>query len=342
MDPHRRPRGGRGGARLKTRPVLGLLLLLAAAGRAAPSPEELFAGASAAFDAGDPDAASSRLDEFRSRYADHRLFWPASLLWARCATRAEEADRRFKAVMESAPPDTKAECELELAHLLLMRERYPEAELAFAEWLEAHPDDERAEGAVYWKAVCLKEEGKEPEALAAADGEYRHGRQEGTRALAGLLVASVARTRGDMATANSVYRALVDAPWAGSVRPQALLGAAQSARTAADQRRLGDRLIKAFPDSEEADTIRATLKKPPRTKGKFGVQVGAYKITAAAKAEVAKWVRQGKAAKIVKRPSPAYGSMQCVILGPYATRGAAEAERDAIKAAGSEALVTGF
>jgi hypothetical protein len=58
------------------------LVLLARTGWPAPPPEELFAQASASFEAGDPAAASGRLELFRSTYADHRLYWPASLLWA--------------------------------------------------------------------------------------------------------------------------------------------------------------------------------------------------------------------------------------------------------------------
>lgn len=264
------------------------------------------------------------------------------MLWARCAIQPEEAERRFRAVMESAPAETRAECELELAHLSLMRERYPEAEVAFAEWLDAHPNDERAEGALYWKAVCLREEGKVPEAVAAADEEYRRGRQDGYRALAGLLVATLTSAGGDVAGAHRVYRALVEAEWARSVRPQVMLGAARTAGTPADQRRLGEALVKAYPETDEADLARAMLKKPPRTRGRFGVQVGAFKSLAFAKAELAKWKKQSKPGKIVKRPAPGFGALQFVILGPYPTRGAAELEKSALQAAGSASQIVSY
>lgn len=332
--------GGKSGGRLNTPAVVLAGCLLATAVRAAPTAEDLYAQASAAFEAGDPATASVHLDDFRSRFADHRLFWPASMLWARCAIEPSEAEKRFKTVMEAAPADTKAECEMELAHLLFMREKYPEAEAAFAEWLDAHPHDERAEGAMYWKAVCLREEGKEPEAAAAALEEFKHGRQDGYRSLAGLLAAAMTHTRGDVPGAYALYRELAGAVWAKSVRPQALLGAAQSAATAAEQRKECEALVKTFPETDEADAARALLKKPARTRGRFGVQVGAYKSLAFAKIELAKWKKQGKPGRIVKRPAPGFGSLQFVILGPYPSRTAAELEKAAMKAAGVNSQVT--
>lgn len=340
MDAHRgaaRPPAG-----LNTLWTALWLALLAPAGRTAPPPEDLFAQASAAFEAGDPAGASAQLETFRSAYADHRLYWPASLLWARCAIQPEEAERRFKAVMAQAPADTRAECELELAHVAFTRERYPEAEVAFAEWLDAHPHDERAEGAAYWRAVCLKEQGKEPESVAAAQEEYLHGRQDGYRSLAGFLVATVTAARGDMPGAHRVFRVLAEAEWARSIRPQALLGAAKSAPTPAAQRKLGEALVKAYPETDEADAVRVLLKKPPRARGRFGVQVGAYKSPAFARAELAKWKKAGKRGKIVKRPAPGFGSLQFVILGPYPSRGDAELEKDALKAGGTFSQITSY
>jgi len=329
-----------GGGHLNARVAALAGLLVAGTAWAAPTAEDLYAQASAAFEAGDPATASAQLDDFRSRFADHRLFWPASMLWARCALEPGEAEKRFKTVMDAAPADTKAECEMELAHLLFMREKYPEAEAAYAEWLDAHPHDERAEGALYWKAVCLREEGKEPEAAAAALEEFKHGRQEGYRSLAGLLAAAMTHTHGDVPGAYAIYRELAGASWARSVRPQALLGAAESAATPSAQRRECEALVKAFPETDEADAARAMLKKPPRTKGRFGLQVGAYKSLASAKVELAKWKKQGKSGRIVKRPAPGFGSLQFVILGPYPTRTAAELERASMKAAGVDSQVT--
>ena len=175
--------------------------------------------------------------------------------------------------------------------------------------------------------------------MAGAEQVFRRGHQDEWRSLAGLLLATLQLGRGDTQAAHRSYRTLAEATWARRVRPQALLGSARTAPTAAGQRRWYEQLAKSAPDTDEGDAARVFLKKPPRSRGRFGVQVGAFKLVSTAREEVARWKKQGKPALLVRKSSP-FGPLQCVIVGPFTTRALAEHEREALKASGVDSMLT--
>ncbi len=242
----------------------------------------------------------------------------------------------------TAPPDTKAECELEVAHLLALQEKYPEAERAYGAWLAAYGSDERAEGARYWRALCLKEVGREAEAETVAAALAREARQEAWRGPAALLAASLMAARNDRAAAAKAYAALAVAPWGAPVRPQALLGAAKTAATVEVSRKFCRDLIRTFPDAAEAEAARELLHEPKHGGSRFGVQVGAYQKEANAKAEKAKWTKVGRKADIVRRDHASLGRLYFVILGPFPSFDAAVSARDAVRASGATAQITSY
>jgi len=309
------------------------------AAAAGPAPEQLFREATAAYEAGDMATAQARLEPFRSKYAEHRLYWPANLLWARCTTDAAESERRFRLLAQAAPAETRKECDLEVAHLLLLRDRWADAERAYAAFLDANAGDERAELAVYWRAVCLKELGRPAEALGVAEGEWRGGRQDRWKAPAGLLVGSLREAKRDLAGAHATYVDLAEAPWAADFRPQALLGAAKTTKVAAERERLCRALIKGWPDSPEADEARALVHEPARAGKRFGVQVGAFAQSGNAAAEKKKWAKRGKKVIVVKRRHETLGELYFVMLGPYPTRGQADSVAKGLKGEGVSCAV---
>jgi len=326
-----------------------LAVLLAVAVTAAASvalavatPEDLFRDAEASFQAGDAAQAGDKLAEFRTRYPSHLLYWKASLMWARCAPDPDEAVRRFTLVAEKAPAGTKAECEMDLASLYMVTDRFIEAEAALGAWLVAHPTDERAEQAAYLRGICLAELGRESEAEMVLMPVFQKGTHPPYRALAGLTLASARFGRGLFTDSRAMYNSLVRAMWAADVRPQALLGAAKCATELwrpTENRALLARLIKEYPDTEEATEAREVMKVPARAK--IWVQIGAYSRPDFANAEKAKWEAKGYTAALgVSR----HGSLKLniLLLGPYATRAEAEKAARTLKTAGTGAFITRY
>jgi cell division septation protein DedD len=318
---------------------------------AAPAPEDLFRDANAAYEAGDLAGAEAKLEPFRGKFASHRLAWPANLLWARCTTDPAESERRFRLLAGTAPPETKRECELAVAHLLMIRNRNADAERAYADFLAANADDERAEEAAYWRAVCLRALGREPEAEPLAEREMRGGRQDRWRAFAGLLLGSIRLGRKDLAGARAVYAELAANAWAEDVRPQALLGAAKSSRNGEEAGKAARALVRDFPDSPEAAEARALVHpladasasgpasvSAPASR-RWGVQVGAFAQAGNAAVERRKWTKEGRKVVVLKRHHETFGELFLVYLGPYPTREQAEAVAKELKAGGAECRV---
>ena len=309
---------------------------------AGPAPEDLFRDATAAYQAGDLVTAAARLEPFRTKYADHRLAWPANLLWARCTTDPAESERRFRLLAKTAPPETRKECDLEVASLLLLRERWGDAERAYAAYLDANAGDERAEEAVYWRAVCLKSLGRDADALGLAEGERRNGRQDRWKALAGLLAGSLRLAARDLPGAHAVYVDLVGAAWGADVKPQALLGAAKSATSAAECNRYSRAVIDGWPDAPEAAEARSLIHEKPPPDRPFAVRVGAFAQPGNAAAERKKWVQRGKKVVVLKRHHETFGELYFVFLGPYPTKAKAELVAKELKGEGISCGVTPF
>jgi len=322
--------------------LMCMTLALALAGRPsvslAVSPEDLYQEASSAFAAGDLATAEKDLVEFRKEHETHQLYWSATLMWARCAKEPGEAERRFREAAEKAPPETKAECELEIARMLVMRDKFPEAEKAFSDWLAANPGDERGESAHYWHSFCLKQTGRTDEAIKEAGSLRSEGGQDQWRALAGLLLAGMKSDAGDAAGAHEEYAALVATEWASGIGPQALLGAAKTSPTEWERKKLLNELTRKYPDSPEAGEAAKLLKTPGRVvTPRFGVQVGAYSKMANAQIEKKRVVAQGRKAAIIKRTQAGL-SLFSVIIGPFATRAEAETAAREIRESGLAAV----
>ncbi len=307
-----------------------LLLLLAAAGAAAAADtaEDLYARATAAHAAGDLAGAGTASAAIRAGDPAHRLYWPASLLWARCATDPATGEQRLRAVAAGAPAETKRQCELEIAHLMALGERWKEAEAAYAGWQAANPGDERADEAGYWRAASLDALDRRDDAEAEAGRIFGQGRQGGPRGLAGLLLGRLRAARGDRAGAHAVYTELVAAEWAGDLRPQALLGAATTAPTPAARDPLLRQIVKGFPSTGEADEARARLggsRRPAGPADSIGVQVGAFNNAGMAKSVLGKFTRKGRKGKVVVSQHERFGKLYVVVLGPFPSRARAEA-----------------
>ncbi|MEK7475162.1 MAG: SPOR domain-containing protein [Candidatus Coatesbacteria bacterium] len=312
------------------------------AGAAGPAPEDLFSEATAAYQAGDFVKAAARLEPFRGKYADHRLAWPANLLWARCTTDPAESERRFRLLAKTAPPETRKECDLEVASLLLLRERWKDAERAYAAYLDANAGDERAEEAVYWRAVCLRSLGRDAEALGLAEGERRNGRQDRWKALAGLLAGTIRLAAKDLPGANAIYVDLAGAAWGQDVKPQALLGAAKSTKNAAECNRYARAVIDGWPDSPEAAEARGLIHEKAPPDRPYAVRVGAFAQPGNAAAERKKWKQRGKQVVVLKRHHETFGELFFVFLGPYPTKAKAELVAKELKADGVSCGVTPF
>ena len=306
-----------------------------------PAAAEEYRSAAAAYEAGAREKAGKQLEEFRRAHPDHPLAWQAGLLWARCTTEPAEAEKRFRAVAERAPEDTKAECELELAHLAVVQEHYAPAEEAYTAWLAAHGHDERAEAASFWQAQCQRELGRKDEALVAWKRLRDKGRQPVWRAQAGLAASSLLLEQGKAAEARREALGLVEASWARDVRPQARLVAAKAdlaLKRTGEARTLLAELAKENPDLPEAEEARTLLGAKTPAGPRFGVQVAAFSRKAAAAAEREKYVKAGRAATLLTRPS---GSLMLygVVLGPYASHAEAEQAREQLRQKGTEAFI---
>jgi tetratricopeptide (TPR) repeat protein len=319
------------------------LLFLLGTAQASIPPEELFRQASQSYDAGELELAEARFAELRRDYPRHQLYWFSGLMWARCARDPVEAVKRFNDLMEKAPPDTRAECEIELAHLALVQDQFDEAEKAYSDWLVGRDADERAESAQFYRAWCLKELGREGEATVFLDSLYRGGRQPAWRSEAGLLLAGLRFGSGDVAGARAVYLEMSGADWARDARPQALMGCARTAVSAGDRAKPLKEILKSFPDSGEAVEAGAILggNKKKAARGKFGVQVGAFSRKPNAVALKKEWDRKGRPASILSRKMGSL-SLYAVLLGPFETREEAEREANSIKALGARAIVTAY
>jgi len=318
-----------------------LLMFLAGTALPATPPEEMYRQASLSFEAGDFESAEARYAELRKEYPKHQLFWDAGLMWARCARDAGEAEKRFTALEEDAPADTRAECGIELAHLALLQDDFDGAEKDYAEWLVGRETDERAEAARFFRAWCLKELGREGESAAILSGLVRDGSQPAWRAEAGLLLAGLRFGSGDLAGARSVYLELSATGWGREARPQALMGCARTAVSAGERSKLLKEIIRSYPDTDEAVEALSMLGMKAKSRGRFGVQVGAYSRKSNAVIEKKDWDRKGKKAAILPRKM---GSLRlfAVVLGPFDTREAAEREANGIKASGARAIVTPY
>jgi len=301
------------------------------------SPEDLYQEAASAFTAGDMATAEKDLVEFRKEYETHQLYWSATLMWAKCAREPGEAERRFREAAEIAPPETKAECELEIARMLLMRDKFPEAEKAYSAWLAANTGDERGESARYWHAVCLKQTGRTEDAIQEAGSLGRDGRQNQWRALAGLLLAEMKSDAGDATGAHAQYSVLVAAEWAADVGPQALLGAAKTTKSDWKRKNLLNELVRRYPESFEAAEAGKILKGTSRAASRFGVQVGAYSKMSNAQVEKKRVIATGRSVAIIKRTQAGL-SLFSVIVGPFANRAAAEAAAREIRESGLAAV----
>jgi len=314
-------------------------------GQAQPAtpPEEMFRQASAFFESGDLEQAEARFSELRKEYPKHQLFWFAGMMWARCARDPVDAEKRFNGLMEQAPPDIKAECEIELAHLALLQDQFDDAEKAYADWLIGRDADERAEPARFFRAWCLKELGREEEAGVILGALYSGGRQSAWRSEAGLLLAGLKFGSGDTAGARAIYQEMAGADWGRDARPQALMGCARTAGTAGERTKLLKEIVKTCSESDESAEAGAMLggKGKPKVKGRFGVQVGAFSRKSNAVAAKAQWDRKGKPAAILPRKM---GSLKlfAVLLGPFESREAADREANSVKALGARAIVTNY
>ena len=312
-------------------------LLLASAALAASGPGDLYREATTAFESGDRAIAEAKLTVFRQRYPSHQLYWQASLMWARCARTPAEAAQRFSRLAQQAPPETKAECELEQAHLLMLQEKFSAAAAAYAVWLKARPRDERADVAGFWRGVCLNESGRGGEAQKILAVVCSAGQQSRWRAQAGLLLASIKAGQEGVEAAHREYGKLVDAAWAADVRPQALLGAAQTATNTWKRKTLLKTLDREYPKSAEAAKARAMLKERVPAGIRFGVQTGAFAERAHARAQQQKLTKEGYRVSIVKRKR-ADVVLHAVLVGPFATRAQASLEAGALKARGHPAV----
>lgn len=305
-------------------------MLLAAGGTcAAPvapagTPEELYARAAASFDAGDFATADAACAALRAGDPAHRFYWPASLLWARCATDPAVAAARLKEVSIGAPAETRRQCELELAHLHALGERWAPAEAAYAAWLAAYPGDERGDEAGYWRAASLEVLGRGEDAEAEAARVLRQGRQPGPRALAGLLLARLRMARGDRTGAHAAYAELAGAPWGQDVRPQALLGAASTAPNTPVRDPFLRRLVKEHPATIEANEAKVLLGLAKRVPDRIGVQVGAFNNAAKARTVLARFTKRGRKGKVVASQHERFGKLFAVVLGPFPDRARAE------------------
>jgi len=314
---------------------------LCGAAVAGTPPEEIFRQASLSFEAGEMEAAENGFSELRRDFPKHQLYWFSGLMWARCARDPGEAEKRFVAVMEKSPPDIKAECEIELAHLDLIQDKYDDAEKAYADWLVGRDQDERAESARFFRGWCLKELGREGEAAGLLDGLFREGKQPAWRAESGLVLAGIKFGAGDISGARSIYVEMSGAEWARESRPQALLGSARTAPTAGERAKLLKDLLKDYPDADESAEAAAMLGGKKKGKGRFGVQIGAFSRKSNAVVMKADWARKGKRAAILSRKMGSL-SLYAVLLGPFETREAAEQEVATVKAQGARAIVTPY
>lgn len=310
-----------------------LALVLAGPGARADAPGDLYAQGAALYEKGDREAAEIRFADFRRRYAEHRMFWPANLMWARCAADPKTAARRFREVGKGAPPAVRAECELELSHLLMMEGKFAEAAGAYGTWLRAHGKDERAEEAAYWRGFCLRQGGKAAEAAAVLDPLYRAGTRATWRGLAGLLLAEMAAGEKDREAAYDGYVALAEAPWARDVRPQALLGAARMTENSWRRKRFAGFLERDHPETDEAEEARKLLREAAGGGVRYGVQVGAFVSKAGALAEKEAFERKGHPATIVRREQVGL-DLYAVIVGPYDSMEAAARKKNEIRRSG--------
>lgn len=240
-----------------------------------------------------------------------------------------------------APPATKADCELEIAHVRMLAERWDAAGEAYGDWLEAHADDPRADEAGFYRGVCLKTAGKTEDAEEAMVALQQHARQELWRAQAALLVGAIRLDREDKAGAYAVYRDLAAADWARDVRPQALIGAARAAPDAGAWKKALTELVKRYPASPEAAEAAAQLKQPRPATPRFGIQVGAYGRKRGAEADLKAWRARGRSVAVVRRAGMGL-SLYCVVIGPYASRDQADADAAALKGRGVSALVIAY
>jgi len=295
---------------------------------------------------GDYEAAEAKFAQFRKEYPGHQLYWFASTQWAKCTTDPDEGEKRFKSLLESdrIPPEVKSECEMELANLAMMEDTFDEAEKLYSAWLADHPADERGEAARFWRGLCLREMGRDDDAAASLEELEKGGRQPSWRAMAGILLGSIRFGQGNLAEARRVYRELAAADWAKEVRPQALLGCANSAASAGERTAALRELASKYPGTEEAAEGKALAQARPGKKvtgPRWGVQVGAYSRMGNATAAKKQWEAKGKHAAIAERKL-GHLALHIVVIGPFGTREAAEREARAIKTAGSAALVTTY
>lgn len=319
------------------------LWLFCAPAQAATPPEEMFRQASGLFESGQLELAEARFSELRKEYPRHQLYWFAGLMWARCAREPADAENRFMALLkkENAPPDIVAECEIEVAHLNLAQDQFDDAEKAYADWLIGRDADERAESALFFRAWCLKELGREAEAVEILNALFGGARQPAWRSSAGLLLASLKFGAGDTAGARSIYSGISGTEWGRDARPQALMGAVRTAGTAAERARLLKEIMKGYPDSGEAAEAATMLAGKGKARARFGVQVGAFSQRANAVAVKSQWDKKGKQASILSRKMGSL-SLFAVLLGPYDTREAADREVNILKAQGTRAIVTPY
>ena len=280
--------------------VITLVLFSSPALPATP-PEEMFRQASQSFESGDMGIAEARFAELRKEYPRHQLFWFSGMMWARCAQDPAEAEKRFTGVMEKAPPDVRAECEIEIAHLALMQDNFDEAEKDYAEWLVGRDGDERVESARFFRARCLKELGREGEAAGILDALVNGGKQPAWRASAALLLAGLKFGSGDTAGARVVYLVMAGAEWGRDARPQALMGCARTAASAGERAKLLKEIIKAYPDTDESAEAVVMLGGKLPANGRFGVQVGAYSRKTNAVIAKKDWDKKGKKTAILSR-----------------------------------------
>jgi DedD protein len=321
--------------------LLAVLLIVHHA--AAVTPEDLFRQASASYESGNLAEAEAQFAQFRREYPSHQLYWFAGTMWAKCATDPEEAEKRLHEVLDApnAPAEVKAECELELAHLALMQDSWDEAEKFYGAWLADHPADERGEAARFWRALSMRELGREDEAATALGELVMGGRQPSWRAMAGLLLGSLRFGQGNMAEARTVYREMAAAAWARDVRPQVLLGCANAAASASERSAAVKTLLKEYPESEEAASAKSMGGGKRKARTRWGVQVGAFSRAANAEAARKKWEKGGRHAAVTSRKM-GHLVLQTVVVGPFDTREAAEREARALKTAGTSALVTTY
>jgi len=324
-----------------------LILLLLALGRPAfggETPEDAYRDAVQAFESGKMEEAGGKLEAFRKRYPSHRLYWTAGLLWARSASDPASAEKRFRELAGKAPAGTRSECELEIAHLGLMQDRFEEAEAAYASWVKTYENDERRESALFWRGACLREMGKEKEARDVLAGLLRKGRQSMWRSLSALLLAAMEFESGDSSAARRSYLDLSNEGWAAEVRPQALLGAAKSSlalRRSGEGKKLLDEIIREFPDTYEAVEAKSLLEPSAVAAQKWGVQVGAFSQLANAEAVKRTCEARGFGVEIIDK---LFGSLalKAVVVGPYENRERAESAARSFRGGGANCIVIAY